>query len=146
MNEKFSYEQTIPLVIGLLLVVAIALLTLNLGDLPAIRLAPALSDNLSAAASDEVFDYERAADISAMRWQAMASFYDAQGLLTRDDFDYEQAAENSAYRWQAMAHFYQAQDLLTRDDFDYAQAAENSAYRWQAMAGAYERMGLLNDK
>lgn len=145
MNQKVSLQQMIPLLFGLMLAGAIMLLVLNFGSPPAVRLAPDLAGDQTAATVTEDFDYEQAADISAMRWQAMARFYEAQWLLTRDDFDYEQAAEYMAFRWQAMAKFYEKQGLLTRDDFDYEQAAENMAFRWLEMAKAYERMGLLND-
>ena len=47
-----------------------------------------------------------AADLSSSRWQAMAKFYEEQGMLTRDNFDYGQAADLSAARWQAMGEFY----------------------------------------
>jgi putative heme degradation protein len=93
--------------------------------------------------ADHVPDAVDAADLSAARWQAMAEFYEEQGMLTRDNFDYEQAAENSAARWQAMAEFYEEQGMLTRDNFDYEQAADLSATRWQAMAEFYEEQGLL---
>ena len=53
--------------------------------------------------------YEHDAEISAMRWQAMANYYEDNDLLTRDDFDYEAAANNSAFRWQAMADYYARQ-------------------------------------
>ena len=53
--------------------------------------------------------YEHDAEISAMRWQAMANYYEDSDLLTRDDFDYEAAANNSAFRWQAMADYYARQ-------------------------------------
>lgn len=50
--------------------------------------------------------YEHDAEISAFRWQAMATFYEDNDLLTRDVFDYAAAANNSAFRWQAMADYY----------------------------------------
>jgi hypothetical protein len=53
--------------------------------------------------------YEHDAEISAMRWQAMANYYEDNGLLNRDTFDYEAAANNSAFRWQAMADYYARQ-------------------------------------
>lgn len=140
-NQKVNFPHVAPMMFILLLaLLGVTLLILN--NLP----APVFEGNWETSAGLEAFDYERAADISAQRWQAMAHYYEAQGLLTRDAFDYEQAAENSAYRWQAMARYYDEHGLLTRDAFDYEQAAENSAYRWQAMARAYERMGLLNER
>jgi hypothetical protein len=83
--------------------------------------------------------YEHDAEISVMRWQAMANYYEDNGLLTRDTFDYEAVANNSAFRWQAMANYYEDNGLLTRDTFDYEAAANNSAFRWQAMADYYAR-------
>jgi hypothetical protein len=53
--------------------------------------------------------YEHDAEISAMRWQEMANYYEDNGLLTRDTFDYVAAANNSAFRWQAMADYYARQ-------------------------------------
>jgi hypothetical protein len=44
------------------------------------------------------FDYEKAADVSAARWQAMGEFYKDSELLTRDDFDYAAAADASVLR------------------------------------------------
>ena len=142
MNQKFTSQQTIPLLLGLLLVGAIVLLVLNLSNPPAIQMAPDLSGNRPAVTTEESFDYDQAADISAMRWQAMGKFYQAQGLLTRDDFDYEQAAELTAYRWNAMAEAYEKMGLLN----DRMDPSDLMAYRWLAMAKAYERMGLLNNK
>ena len=142
MNQKFTAQQTIPLLLGLLLVGAIVLLVLNLGNPPAIQMAPDLSGNRPAATTEETFDYEQAADVSAMRWQVMGKFYKAQGLLTRDDFDYEQADELMAYRWNAMAEAYEKMGLLN----ERMDPSDLMAYRWLAMARAYERMGRLNDK
>lgn len=93
-------------------------------------------DFVSAAGSDS-FDYERAADIHAARWVAMAEGYERMGML---NFDYEQAANNQAARWVAMGKAYERMGML---NFDYEQAADNQAARWIAMAEAYERMGML---
>jgi Spy/CpxP family protein refolding chaperone len=87
--------------------------------------------------------YERDADISALRWQAMAAYYEKNGLLTRDGFDYAAAEAALDYRWQAMAAYYEQHGLLTRDDFDYAASEAALDYRWQAMADYYEQHGLL---
>ena len=97
--------------------------------------------NLTTLSSDEV---------SAYRWQAMADFYEKNGLLRSDALDYEQAANNMAARWIAMAEYYKAHGMLTRaeslvpvtgftadkllTDYD---AGEASAYRWRAMAQYY---------
>ncbi len=142
MNQKITLQQTIPFLLGLLLVGAFVLLILNLSNPLAIQSVPDLSGNRPGATTAESFDYEQAANISAMRWQAMAEFYEAQGMLTRDNFDYEQAAENSAYRWNAMAEAYEKMGLLN----DRMDPGDVMAYRWTAMGRAYERMGLLNDK
>lgn len=142
MNQKLTLQQTIPLLLGLLLIGVVVFLILNLNNPPAIQMAPDLSSNRPAATTEEYFDYEQAADISAMRWQEMAKFYEGQGLLTRDNFDYEQAAEIMAYRWNAMAESYEKMSLPN----DRIDPNDLMAYRWQAMARAYEEMGLLNDK
>jgi len=141
MNAKNTLQHTIPYVLGLLLIAAIGLLAQNFVNLPALQLAPALSGNRAAAAADEPFDSERAAEISTMRWEAMGRFYEAQGMLTRDNFDYAQAADNLAYRWQAMAAGYERLGLLN----DRMAAGDVMAYRWEAVARGYERLGLLND-
>jgi Tfp pilus assembly protein PilE len=84
-------------------------------------------------------------EISAPRWEAIATFYADNDLLTRDNFDYEQAADNSAARWLAKARFFADNELLTREYFDYQQAADNSAARWQSMAKFYYQKELLED-
>jgi hypothetical protein len=101
------------LLLAALLVGAVAILAVHLSTSPAPRFTlPAVAVDAGAAASADTFDYERAADISVMRWQAMAHFYEEQGLLTRDDFDYEAAADNSTYRWEAMARAYERMGML----------------------------------
>jgi hypothetical protein len=45
---------------------------------------------------DNTYEYD--AELSVMRWQAMANFYKVNDLLTRDDFDYEAAADASVLR------------------------------------------------
>jgi hypothetical protein len=79
------------------------------------------------------FDYERAAEINAARWQAMADFYQGYDGL---NYDSEQAAETNAARWEAMGHFYEEQARL---NLDYERASETNAARWQAMADFYEK-------
>jgi len=168
MNQKVGLQQTFTALLALLVVGAIALLVVNGGNLAAIPVALNLSLGEADVAPAEAFDYARAADVSAMRWEAMASYYEAQGLLTRDAFDYEQAAENVAYRWNAMAEAYRRNGLLdyrsNPDDvmayrwnamgeaykshglLNYSADPDDvMAYRWQAMAREYERLGLLND-
>ncbi len=109
MNQKVTFHQMIPFVLLLLFVGIVALFVLNLSNLQTIQVIPGVSNNQVAA---EAFDYEQAADVSAQRWQAMGEFYEAQGLLTRDDFDYEQAADVMAYRWQAMGRAYERMGML----------------------------------
>ena len=108
----------IPLLLALLLLGVLGLLVLRFSNTPAIQPALNLSRSQTSAANSDAFDYERAADISAIRWQAMANYYEEHGLLTRDDFDYMQAADISAMRWQAMANYYEEHGLLTRDNFE----------------------------
>ena len=140
MNLRASFRQMTSLLFALILMSAIALLFLYLGDQPTIQIAPELASNQASVANAEV--NEKAADISAMRWQAMARFYQGQGLLTRDPFDYGQAADQVAFRWQAMAEAYQRHGLL-----NYGSNPDDvMAFRWQAMAKAYEKAGLLNDQ
>jgi hypothetical protein len=144
MNHRLNLQQHVILfVIVALLLGAVILLATGGVNMATIRF-PSL--NAIDRSQEEVVDLsgqERAADLSAYRWQAMADFYENHGLLTRDNFDYEQAANNLAYRWQAMARFYEKNGILTRDNFDYEQAANNLAYRWQAMARFYEKNGML---
>ena len=115
--------------------------------------------------SDGSFDYEAAADQTAFRWQAMARFYERNGLLnSRTDPDdaltfrwkamaefyrdngllKERTEPDDAlrYRWQAMADFYRDHNLLTRDEPKLS-PGDLSAYRWTAMARFYEENDLL---
>lgn len=137
MTKKTAVQIFTPLLV--VVVLATALISIS-------RPAPDIQIDslLSRPSVVRPFDYEAAANLSAYRWQAMANFYEDNGLLTRDDFDYEAASNLSAYRWQAMANFYKDNGLLTRENFDYEAAANLSAYRWQAMASYYEKHGLLN--
>lgn len=145
MNHRITSAQLLPLALVALMVLT-GLSAYLLDNGPEIDLSLNLPVNVTGVTEAEAFDYERAAEITGIRWQAMARFYEEQGLLTRDNFDYEQAAENVAYRWQAMARFYKDQDLLTRDDFNYELSADQMAYRWLAMARYYESLGLLNER
>lgn len=95
-----------------LLISAILLFIVNSNHMVPSPSSSNSSDKLDDATNRDTFDYEQAAEISAMRWLAMAKFYEAQGLLTRDDFDYEEAADLMAYRWQAMAQAYQRMGSL----------------------------------
>lgn len=112
MNLRANLRQMTPLLFALFLVSVIALLFLNLRELPEVQMVPELARNQVSVANPEAVDNEKAADISAMRWQAMARFYEEQGLLTRDPFDYEQAADQTAFRWLAMARAYERAGLL----------------------------------
>jgi hypothetical protein len=85
------------------------------------------------------FDYQKAAEVNAARWQAMGEYYEEAGLLA---FDYERAADVHAARWMAMGKFYEKAGLL---NFDYERAAEVQASRWMAMADFYRNAGLLNE-
>jgi hypothetical protein len=78
-----------------------------------------------------------AADVSAARWIAAAKFYEANGMLNV----VTDPGDVSAARWQAMADFYEEQGLLN----EAVDAGDISAARWLAMAKFYERNGLLND-
>ncbi len=109
MNPKVTFHQVIPFVFLLLFVGIVAMFVLNLSNLQTIQAIPNVSNNQIAA---DAFDYEQAADVSAQRWLAMAKFYEAEGLLTREDFDYEQAADVMAYRWQAMGRAYERMGML----------------------------------
>lgn len=135
MNQKVSLQQMIPLLFVLLLLGGVSLLARSLNNLPAIRMGLESSSDQAAV---EAFDYERAADISAMRWQAMAAAYERAGLLN----DRMDAGDVSAARWQAMGEAYEKAGLLN----DRLDPGDVAAYRWEAMARAYERAGLLNDK
>jgi hypothetical protein len=169
MNQRETLRQMIPLLLAALLLTAIVLV-INFGDAPAIPMPFFESRVEETVGAADRFDYERAADIAAYRWLAMAHWYDEQGLSTRATFDYAAAGDLmayrwlamaaayerdgllryhdnpddlAAYRWLAMARFYKAEGMLTRDTFDYAAAADLTAYRWQAMAAAQEQYGLL---
>lgn len=144
MNQRMSVQQIIPLLIALVAVAVFALVAPHIIQPPAVGIASVFAPERAVETDVEAVDSAHAADLSAARWQAMARYYEAQGLLTRDPFDYEQAAENQAARWLAMGQFYKDRGLLTRDDFDYEQAADTTAFRWQAMGKAYENLGLLN--
>ena len=134
MNERVRLQQIFPVLLVLVFLVAIGLLSQQILNPPVVQLSSELSQIPARFISEEAFDAERAADLSAARWQAMGEFYEKNGMLTRDNFDYEKAADLSAARWQAMAKYYADQGLLTREDFDYEKAADISAARWQAMA------------
>jgi hypothetical protein len=146
MNTRIQLQQMVAMAIALFLVTVIGIVLLNTGVLPTIQLPDGLWNGRSMAANVASSDYTTAADVSAYRWQAMARFYEKNGLLTRDAFNYEQAADNMAARWVAMAKFYEKNGLLTRDAFNYEQAADNMAARWVAMARFYEQHGLLNER
>lgn len=137
MNQRMTLQQMFPILLALLLV-AVGIVALNLDNAPAIQLGSDLLSDQAAVVNVEAFDYERAADISAMRWQAMAAAYERAGLLN----DRMDAGDVSAARWQAMGEAYEKAGLLN----DRLDPGDVAAYRWEAMARAYERAGLLNDK
>ena len=139
MNQKITLQQMIPILLVLLLVGVFTVLLVQNVDLSvSLPFFARPAGDIQA----EAFDYETAADVSTMRWQAMARFYEQQGLLTRDNFNYAQAADQMAYRWQAMADWYANAGLLN----DRLDPGDVMAYRWTAMARAYEQWGMLNDK
>ena len=142
MNQKTKLRRMTPLLFALLLAGMIVLLNLNLRQLARVQIAPELTGSQDSVGSGEATDNRNAADVSATRWQAMARFYEEQGLLTRDPFDYEHASDHLAFRWQAMAEAYQRHGLL-----NYSSNPDDvMAFRWLAMARAYERAGMLNDQ
>ena len=145
MNQKVNLQQIVPLLFVVLLFAALGLLVPIVGRGTPVSIAPLSPAKTGDQTSVDAFNAAEGADLLAARWQAMARFYEENGMLTRDPFDYEQAAENQVARWQALARFYEDQGMLTRNPFDYEQAAELSAYRWEAMARFYEENGLLND-
>lgn len=112
MNTRLDLKQWVVILITLVLVTAVGLFILNSGTLPSIELPVGLSADVSTA--EELFDYDEAVNTLTFRWQAMADFYEKNGLLTRDTFDYDEAAENLAYRWQALAKFYDDHGLLNK--------------------------------
>ena len=75
--------------------------------------------------------YETQAEVSTLRWDAKAKFYGAQNetlgarVLEAGDLTSLSAAEVSSLRWNAMARDYETQ-------------AEVSTLRWNAMANFYE--------
>lgn len=141
MNKSFNLQQVAAMLLALLLVTATGILLLNTINPGAIQFSPSLPVRQVRTGDAAGFDYERAADLSVYRWQAMAQFYKDHGLLTRDDFDYVKSANVLAYRWRAMAQFYKDNDMLTRFDDD--AAADNQAYRWRAMARFYQDHDML---
>lgn len=146
MNKSINLQQTAAMLLALLLVTATGILVLNTLNPGSIQFSPSLPAGQVRTEEVVGFDYDKAADLSAYRWQAMAQYYKDHGLLTRDDFDYVKAANLLAYRWRAMARFYQDHDMLTRAYRASDEAADNMAFRWLAMARFYEKHGLLNER
>ena len=140
MNQRVNTQQIVPMLLVVLLFASLGLLVRFVGGETPVLIAPRSPAKPVAQPSIDAFGAAEAAELSAARWQAMARFYEANDMLTRDSFDYELAAVNQAARWQAMARFYEENGLLN-DEID---SGELSAYRWNAMARAYERLGLLN--
>jgi hypothetical protein len=141
MNKNLNLQQMAAMLLALLLVTATGILVLNTINPGALQFSPSLPVGQVRTGDVTGFDYARAADLSAYRWQAMAQYYKDHGLLTRDDFDYVKAANVLAYRCRAMAEFYNDNDMLTR--FDTNAAADNLAYRWRAMARYYRDHDML---
>ncbi|MFN2134489.1 MAG: nuclear transport factor 2 family protein [Candidatus Promineifilaceae bacterium] len=133
MNHRFDLRQLfVPFLVTLLLLGAVTLLVMHGGRTAAIQLPSLTAIDRSKEEPVDLAGQERAADISAFRWQAMAKFYEKNGMLTRDNFDYEQAADNLAYRWQAMARFYEKNGMLTRDPTPISAAVAGYAERLNA--------------
>jgi hypothetical protein len=141
MNKNLNLQQMAAMLLALLLVTATGILVLNMINPGAIQFSPSLPVGQVRTGDVAGFDYARAADPSAYRWQAMAQYYKDHGMLTRDDFDYVKSASVLAYRWRAMAGFFKDNDMLTR--FDTSAAADNLAYRWRAMAQFYKDHDML---
>ena len=85
MNQKVTLQQMVPIMFALLLLVVLGFLAIRPNNPLALPELPVIERNWAATVKS--FDYEKAADISAARWQAMGDFYEKQGLLTRDPFD-----------------------------------------------------------
>jgi hypothetical protein len=141
MNQRVNSQQIVPLLFVVFLVAVLGILVAVVSNGTPVSVAPLPPAKMADQTSAAAFNAAEAADLSAARWQAMAKFYEENGMLTRDPFDYQQAAELSEYRWEAMARFYEENGLLN----DRMDSGDLSAYRWNAMARAYERMGLLNE-
>lgn len=140
MNQRVNTQQIVPMLFVVLLLASLGLVVRFVGRDTTVLIAARPPAKSIAQPSIDAFGAAEAAELSAARWQAMAEFYEENGMLTRDSFDYVQAAELSAHRWQAMARFYEENGLLNNK----MNPGELSAYRWNAMARAYERMSLLN--
>ncbi|MFN2136694.1 MAG: hypothetical protein ACK2UK_12110 [Candidatus Promineifilaceae bacterium] len=141
MNERTDLQPIIIALFGL----AIVGMFILLGPGPAGQvhqiLPPVPQVERTNYAAEAKTSTEHAADISAQRWQAMAAYYEREGLLTRDPFDYAAAAEQAAFRWLAIGKGYERLGLLN----DTLDAGDIAALRWQAIAHGYERLGLLNE-
>jgi len=147
MNLKVKVRQFNLYLFALALLSLMALLVLGRFNPPQIQAPPRLGQSDPAAPA--AFDAERAADISAQRWQAMADFYEAQGMLTRDPLTDEAAGVAAVAvpidggfasytdRYWAMADAYAARRAEAEE------AADISAQRWLAMARFYEAHGML---
>lgn len=108
MSHKIGLQMMVVVLIGLFAVGLLALLNPGVARLPSLPEAPALGPSKARAASVEGFDAEKAADISAARWLAMAKGYERLGLLN-EKMD---AGDVSAFRWRAMAEGYKRLGLL----------------------------------
>jgi len=120
----------------ILLLAALPLLTACQSIIPA--QAKAMEPQNARNNQSVDFDYEKAADIQAARWVAMARFYEENGLLNY----HSNPDDLSAYRWLAMAKVYEQHGLLN----DKMDPGDIMAFRWLAMARTYEKLGLLNQK
>jgi len=91
-KTKFQYQYL--LIAVLILAIAIAIAVFQAGAAPKISVGQSATQNLTTLS---------AADVSAYRWEAVASFYDRQASSALS------AADASDYRWEAMAKFYAGQ-------------------------------------
>ena len=78
-------------------------------------------------------------NISAYRWEAMASFYTMQPAVV--DLTTLNDGEILTYRWEAMADYYAVQPALS--DLTDLSDADISVYRWEAVAKFYAEQADL---
>lgn len=131
MKKYMTFPVIVPslILIGLILIIGYQFLFISQGiEFPAINLG------LDRASSSDIQD---PGDLMAYRWNAMAQFYEKNGMLN-NRLD---AADLMAYRWNAMAQAYKSKGLLNYHD----NPDDLLAYRWLATARGYEKLGLLND-
>lgn len=133
MPDRPGLETVVALVLALLPIIAVAILVVSgFGRTQ----SPALVNE-----TEDAFDYEAAASFSALRWRAMAAFYEGHGLLTRStadqvniapSWDVVQAERLEAERQMALLRRYTTapgwEQALTDEQAAAAQPAEDYAY------------------